>query len=40
MQASECEEMVAPHIVAKEIVFRTSKEFLHINEKDVKSNRR
>ena len=32
--------MVAPHITAEEIVFRTSKEFLHINEKDVKSSRK
>ena len=39
MQASEYEEMVAPHIMAKEIIFRTSK-FLHVSEKDVKSSRK
>ena len=39
MQASEY-EMDAPNIRAKGIVFGTSKEFLHINEKDVKSNRK
>lgn len=39
MQASEYEEMVAPQIMAKEIILRTSK-FLHIGEKDVKSNRK
>ena len=39
MQASEYEEMVAPQIMAKEIILRTSK-FLRIGEKDVKSNRK
>ena len=39
MQASEY-EMGAPNIRAKGIVFGTSKEFLHINEKDIKSNRK
>ena len=39
MQASEYEEMVAPQIMAKEIIFRTSK-FLHVSEKDVKSSRK
>ena len=39
MQASEY-EMGSPNIRAKGIVFGTSKEFLHINEKDVKSNRK
>lgn len=40
MQALEYEEKVAPHIMAKETVFRMPKELLHINEKSVKSNRK